>query len=153
MAYNIHYRLFTRGSFTFEGIKNQSVNPVFICYLCSVRKDAYLIVTPQVPIFCVYAQVVLSWACSIAHFRMGAMPLMRVLLVAILPLLSTLPPRWRATSLTLMMTDTQPYTGQSKRVSCPWWSTSWDPVDLTWKQGTRLVHICVGKYHVNVCLC
>jgi len=91
--------------------------------------------------------------CPILHFREDTMPFFCVLRAAILPLLSTLPPKWRATSLTLMMPDTQPYIGQPNRVSCQWWSTSWDPVVLTWQQGTRLVHVCVAKYHVNVCLC
>ena len=77
--------------------------------------------------------------------RMDSMPLILVLSAAILPLLSIFPSRWRATSLTQTMMGTQLCTGQPKRASCPWWSTSWDSVDLMWRQGTRLAHMCVSN--------
>ena len=78
----------------------------------------------------------------IVQCREDTMPFTSVLLVAILLLLSTLRPRWRATSLTLMTMDTQPCTGQPKRTSCPWWSTSWDHTDLMWRPlAKRLVYI------------
>ena len=77
----------------------------------------------------------------IVQCRDDAMPFSCVLRVAIFLLLSTLPPRWRATSLTLMMTGIQPCTWQPILVSCPWWSTLWDPVDLTWRPLTRLAYI------------
>ena len=77
----------------------------------------------------------------IVQCREDSIPFICALLVAILPSLNTCPPKWRATSLTLMMLDTQPCTGQPKRVSCPWWSTLWDPVDLMWRQLTRLAYI------------
>ena len=73
----------------------------------------------------------------IVQCREDKMPFTCVLLVAILLLLSTLRPRWRATSLTLMMMDTQPCTRQPKGASCPWWSTSWDHTDLMWRPLTK----------------
>ena len=91
----------------------------------------------------------------VVQCREEAMPFSCVLRVAILLLLSTLPQKWRATSLTLMMMDTQLCTGQPKRASCPWWSTSWDPVDLIWKQGTRLtqmIYLCI-QYIVCMYAC
>ena len=94
------------------------------------------------PPACMCAQVVICCEpVPIVQCREDTMPFTCVPWVAILLLLSTLPQKWRATSLTLMMMDTQPCTGQPKRASCPWWSTSWDPVDLMWKQGTRLAYI------------
>ena len=99
---------------------------------------------------CVLSSIFHS-ACMCAHIccepvfnvycREDPMPFSCVLRAAILLLLTTLPPRWRGTSLTLMMLDTQPCTGQPMRVSCPWWSTSWDPVALMSMQGTRLAYI------------
>ena len=77
----------------------------------------------------------------IVQCREDAMPFTRVLLVAILLLLSTLRPRWRVISLTLMMMDTRPCTGQPLRASCPWWSTLWDHTDLMWRPLTRLACI------------
>ena len=73
----------------------------------------------------------------IVQCREDMMPFTSVPWVAILLLLSTLWPRWRATSLTLMMMDTQPCTGQPKRASCPWWSTLWDHMDLMWRPLTK----------------
>ena len=95
----------------------------------------------------------LLWACPIVQCRKGAMPLTCVLVVAILPSLNTSPQKWRATSLTLMMMDTQPCTGQPKRASCPWWSTLWDPVDLMWRQLTRLAFIvcCLSDAFCDLC--
>ena len=80
----------------------------------------------------------------IVQSRMDSMLLMRILLAAILLLLSTLPPEWRATSLTLVTTDTQPCTGQPKWASCPWWSTLWDLVDLMWRPLTRFACVIYG---------
>ena len=77
----------------------------------------------------------------VVQCREDAMPFTCVPWTAILLLLSTLPPKWRATSLTVMMVDTQLCTGQPKRASCPWWSTSWNPVDLMWRHLARLVFI------------
>ena len=96
------------------------------------------------PLFCIHpeykcAQLVVC--CEPVQCREGAMPLTCVLVVAILGSLSTLSQRWRATSLTQNMMETQPCTGQPKRASCPWWSTSWDPVDLMWRQLTRLAYV------------
>ena len=87
----------------------------------------------------------------VVQCREDAIPFTCVLRAAILLLLSTLSPKWRATSLTLMMVDTQLCTGQPKRASCPWWSTSWDPVDLMWKQGIRLACImcCLSEDSVT----
>ena len=103
----------------------------------------------------------------IVQCREDAMPFTCVPWKAILRLLSTLPPRWGAISLTLMMVDTQPCTGQPKRVSCQWWSTSWDPVDLMWRPLTRLAYIvcclsdafcglsghtcCMGTVDMDIC--
>ena len=73
---------------------------------------------------CMCAQVVnCCEPVLIVQCRGDTMPLSCVLWAAILRLLSTLPPRWGATSLTLMTMATQPCTGQPERVSCPWWST------------------------------
>ena len=109
----------------------------------------------------------LLWACPIIHCREDEMPFSCVPWKAIFPLLSTLPPRWRATSLTLMMTATQPCTLQPILVSCPWWSTSSDPVDLMWRPLTRSASIvcclsdvfcvlsghtcCMGTVDVDTC--
>ena len=116
----------------------------------------YVVVTPHVPphtyIYTILffplhpvfmcAQVVMCCeSVPIVQCREDAMPFTYVLRVAILLWLSTLPPRWRTTSLTLMMLGTQHCTGQPKRVSCLWWSTSSNPADLMWKQGTRLAYI------------
>ena len=78
-----------------------------------------------------WVQCLSRMCCPVIHCREDEMPFTCVPLKAILPLLSTLPPKWRATSLTLMIMATQPYIGQPKRVSCQWWSTSWGPVALT----------------------
>ena len=70
---------------------------------------------------CMCAQVVIC--CEPVPFvqcREGSMPFSCVLRAAIFLLLSTLPPRWRATSLTLMMMATQPCTWQPILVICPW---------------------------------
>ena len=77
---------------------------------------------------------------------------MHALREAIFLLLSTLPPRWRTTYLILMMMDTQPCTGQPKRASCPWHSTSSNPADLMWQQGTRLAYIvcCMSDAFCNL---
>ena len=82
------------------------------------------------------------------HFREDAMPFTCALLVAILPLLSTLPPRWRVTCLTQMLMDTQPCTGHPKRVSSPWWNFLWELADLMWKQRIRLAYVfcCLSAF-------
>lgn len=63
-------------------------------------------------------------------YREDSMPFSCVLWVAILLLLNTLPLRWRNTCLLLMMEGAQLCTGQPRRVSCPWWSTSSNLADL-----------------------
>ena len=127
-----------------------SLNPVCTCVLyqstdhvssCHLHLMYHFIPT-IVYFLCLPAHVVICCEpVPIVQCREEAMPFMRVLLVAILPLLNTLAPRWRATSLTLMMLETQLCTWQPILVVCPWWSTSWDPVDLMWKRRTRLAHI------------
>ena len=118
-----------------------SIYVVVTCTTCTTHTNYIFYIT--CPLACMCAQVVICYEpIHIVQCRMDLMPLMRVLSVAILLLRSTLPPSWRATSLTQMRVDAQPCTWQPILGSCPWWSTLWDPVDLTWMHGTRLVHIC-----------
>ena len=94
-------------------------------YLCSVAKDAsFMIVAPYVTL-CISSIIIAPssttvhlacmhrWWCgsimSLSQFfqhREESMPFMHALLTVILSLLSTLPPRWRGTCLTLMMVVT-----------------------------------------------
>ena len=133
-----------------------------VLVLCSKGQTMYLVVTCTTshlllcifcPPACMCTQVLICFdPVANVQCRMDSMPLILVLSAAILPLLSTFPSRWRATSLTLMMMDTQLCTGQPKRASCPWWSTLWDPVDLMWRPLTRLARMYVySKLHAYAC--
>ena len=90
---------------------------------CPVNCVTPAIVFPSSSYTCV-EMVICCVPVPIFHCRADEMPSSCVPWAAILLLLSTLPPKWRATSLTLMMTDIQPCTGRPKTISCPWWSTS-----------------------------
>ena len=90
---------------------------------CPVNCVTPAIVFPSSSYSCV-EMVICCVPVPIFQCRADEMPSSCVPWAAIWLLLSTLPPRWRATSLTLMMTDTQPCTGRPKTISCPWWSTS-----------------------------
>ena len=114
-----------------------------LCTLVSIMSTLYIVGPPSSLVHLhMCAQVMICCEpVSIIQCREDTMPFICVLWVAILLSLSTFAPKWRATSLTQVMLGRQPCTGQLKTASCPWWSTSYDPVDLMWRQLTRFAYI------------
>ena len=91
---------------------------------------------------CMHAQLMMCCVVIlVCLYRMAEMPFTCVLRMAMLPLLSSLPPWWRSASLVLINMATQPCTWQPNTDSCPWWITWSNLVDLTWKQRTRLAYL------------